>query len=94
MPASRIRQNPELFAQLDPVEQDAVRRGEVAVGFTSDMVRLALGEPDRVETRTDIAGSEIWNYTTYAGLWRDRFRVIFRNGIVTATERDSKPTND
>jgi hypothetical protein len=55
------------------------------------MVRLALGEPDRIEIPTDIAGSEIWIYTTHAGLWRDRFRVIFRNGIVAAMERDSKP---
>jgi len=55
------------------------------------LVRRALGEPDRIEIRTDIAGSKIWNYTTHAGLWRDRFRVIFRNGIVAAMERDSKP---
>jgi len=65
-PASRIRQNPELFAQLTPDQQDMIRRGQVAVGFNAEMVRLALGEPDRYGTRQDADGtSEIWSYTTY-----------------------------
>jgi hypothetical protein len=121
-PATRIRQNPELFAQLTPAQQEAIRRGQVAVGFTAEMVRLALGEPDRYSTRTDADGtSEIWSYVTYDGptgvplyrgwyhryyMWgdplypyylsvpgrreREHFRVIFRNGSVTAIEQERR----
>lgn len=65
-PESRIRKNPELFAQLTPEQQDMIRRGQVAVGFSAEMVRLALGEPDRYTTRTDQDGtSEVWHYVTY-----------------------------
>src|SRR5687768_13634383 len=65
-PETRIRKNPELFAQLAPEQQDLIRRGQVAVGFNAEMVRLALGEPDRYTTRTDQDGmSEVWHYVTY-----------------------------
>ena len=38
----------------------------MAVGFTPEMVRLALGDPDRIFTRTDANGvNEAWSYTTY-----------------------------
>lgn len=119
-PATRINKNPELFAQLSPEQQDLIRRGQVAVGFNAEMVRLALGEPDRYTTRTTQDGmSEVWHYVTYdspAGgplyrgwyhryyMWgdplypyylsvdgrreRDRFSVIFRNGVVTAMESE------
>jgi hypothetical protein len=119
-PETRIRQNPALFAQLAPEQQEMIRRGQVAVGFNAEMVRLALGEPDRFTTRTDQDGvNEIWHYVTYDGptgiplyrgwyhhyyMWgdplypyyltvpdrreRDRFSVVFRNGRVTALERE------
>jgi len=38
----------------------------VAIGFTQEMVKLSLGEPDKIYTRTDANGvSEAWSYTTY-----------------------------
>jgi outer membrane protein assembly factor BamE (lipoprotein component of BamABCDE complex) len=65
-PETRIRRNPELFAQLSPEQQELIRRGQVAVGFNAEMVRLALGEPDRYTTRSDQDGtSEVWHYVTY-----------------------------
>jgi hypothetical protein len=67
-PATRIRQNPELFAQLAPEQQAMIQHGQVGIGFTAEMVRLALGEPDHFSTRTDADGpSEIWSYVTYEG---------------------------
>lgn len=67
-PESRIKDNPQLFAQLTPEQQNLIKQGKVAVGFTPDMVRLALGEPDSVRVRTDAKGSrEIWHYVTYEG---------------------------
>ncbi len=65
-PESRIRQNPALFESLSPDDQQTIREGRVALGFTRDMVRLALGDPDRRMTRTTAQGvSEVWRYTTF-----------------------------
>jgi outer membrane protein assembly factor BamE (lipoprotein component of BamABCDE complex) len=65
-PQTRINRNPEAFAGLSPTDQQLIREGKVAVGFTPEMVRLALGEPDRIYTRTDASGvNETWSYTTY-----------------------------
>ncbi|HUJ42931.1 MAG TPA: hypothetical protein VLW52_04910 [Opitutaceae bacterium] len=67
-PESRIRKNPEVFARLTPAQQDMIRKGQVGIGFTEEMVQLALGEPDQIRTRTDANGvTEIWSYTTYEG---------------------------
>lgn len=65
-PEARIKQNPELFAKLTPEQQSLIKEGKVAVGFDEDMVKLAVGEPDRKWIRTDAAGaSELWSYTMW-----------------------------
>ena len=65
-PESRISRNPEAFAGLPAADQQLIREGKVALGFTPEMARLALGDPDRTITRTDASGtSEIWRYVTY-----------------------------
>lgn len=65
-PETRIRKNPELFAQLTPEQQEMIRKGKVDLGFTAEMVRLALGEPDRLTSRKEAGGtSEVWHYITY-----------------------------
>jgi hypothetical protein len=42
-PETRIRQNPALFAQLAPEQQEMIRRGQVAVGFNAEMKHLREG---------------------------------------------------
>ena len=65
-PASRIKHNPELFASYTLEQQDLIKQGKIAIGFDMDAVRLALGAPDRVRTRTSNDGtSQIWSYVTY-----------------------------
>lgn len=62
-PASRIKQEPGLYASFPPEVQAKVQKGEVEIGFTRDMVRLALGLPRRVHARTTETGQvEIWLY--------------------------------
>ena len=120
-PAARIRANPEAFARLTPEQQALVQAGHIALGFSEEAVRLALGDPDRLAVRTDADGqTAIWHYVTYEAdgrmlftgyyhtgrrWWgwgpmypyyldypnrtvRDRFRVEFRRGIVTAMTED------
>lgn len=65
-PEARINQNPEVFSKLSAGDQQLIREGKVAVGFTQEMVKLALGDPDKIYTRTDANGvNEAWSYTTY-----------------------------
>jgi hypothetical protein len=65
-PQSRIDRNPAAYARLTPEQQSLIREGKVALGFDAEMVKLALGDPDRIRERTDAGGtSEIWSYVTY-----------------------------
>ncbi|HYP18373.1 MAG TPA: hypothetical protein VEQ65_14270 [Opitutus sp.] len=67
-PESRIAQQPELFQRLTPEQQQMIREGRVGIGFDMDMVKLALGDPDRVRERIDASGrSEVWSYVHYEG---------------------------
>jgi hypothetical protein len=62
-PARRIEKEPGVFASFPPEIQARVQKGEVDIGFTRDMVRLAVGRPDRVHARTTETGQvEIWIY--------------------------------
>lgn len=46
---SRIREKPEVFAGLDPVTQNKIKKGIIEPGFPPDMVYLARGDPDRIK---------------------------------------------
>ena len=60
-PGSRIRQNEGVYNSYPPQIQEKIRAGQVDIGFTPDMVNLALGEPDRKFSRTSAEGnSEVW----------------------------------
>jgi hypothetical protein len=60
---SRIAKNREAFNTWPPAVQDKVVLGQIDVGFTPEQVRVALGEPDRVFTRTTADGtSQVWSY--------------------------------
>ncbi len=65
---SRIAKQPDLFNRLTPAQQQMIREGRVDIGFDMDMVKLALGDPDRVRERIDANGkSEVWSYVSYEG---------------------------
>lgn len=60
----RIADNRPLFDGFPAEVQQQIRRGEIAVGFTPEMVRLAWGPADQVFTR--VAGERrttVWGYT-------------------------------
>ena len=60
---SRIRRNQAAFDLWPDHVQEAIRKGEVLLGFTPAQVRVALGEPPRVYARTSVEGeAEVWAY--------------------------------
>ena len=62
-PESRIHQNRELFDALPVAAQARIRGGQIDLGFSPDMVRLAFGDPHRVLVRRSRTGdSEVWLY--------------------------------
>ena len=63
-PAARIEKQQAAFNAWPADVQQKVKAGQVAVGFTPEMVQVALGKPDRVTTRTTEKGQgEVWSYT-------------------------------
>ena len=67
----RIERNAELFATFSPEVQRDVEAGVVRLGFTPDMVLLAVGRPSHVQNRLEESGSiTVWRYTAYR--WRSR----------------------
>ncbi len=62
----RIKQKPEVFAGLDAATQDKIKQGIIDLGYTHDMVYLALGAPDQKRESVSAAGlTTIWIYNTY-----------------------------
>lgn len=62
-PDSRIAKNQAAFGDYPAAVQQKIRAGEVDVGFTPEMVRLALGEPTRqFNRRTDRGTADVWVY--------------------------------
>ena len=62
-PEKRIQQNQELFDSFPVAAQARIRGGQIDLGFTPDMVRIALGEPHRQTLRRSADGEvEIWFY--------------------------------
>jgi hypothetical protein len=59
----RIAKHRELFDTWPMEIREKVAAGQIDLGFTTDQVRVALGDPDRVWTRTTADGmSEVWSY--------------------------------
>lgn len=79
-PESRIREKPEVFNSFPPDVQSKVRTGQVDIGYSKDMVYIALGKPDREYTRTTAEGTvKVWSYTDrYTTTERQRITGDFR----------------
>jgi outer membrane protein assembly factor BamE (lipoprotein component of BamABCDE complex) len=62
----RIQEKPDVFAQLDRLTQDKIKQGIIDLGYTQDMVYLALGNPDEKRAKYDAnERSATWVYNTY-----------------------------
>ena len=60
---ARIRSGQQLFDSYPQDVQTAIRDGRIEVGFTVEMVRMALGDPEAVRRRVDSEGETwVWAY--------------------------------
>ncbi len=62
-PQSRISEHRETYRRFPSEVQRKISAGEVEIGFTEEMVMLALGKPGRKFTHAGSEGeSEVWVY--------------------------------
>lgn len=89
-PQQRIQQNQAAFDSFPVAVQARIRGGQIDLGFTPEMVRIALGEPERKVVRRAVAGNaEIWLYVDFIRSY-DRQRVdVDGLGVVGAGGRRS-----
>jgi hypothetical protein len=60
---SRVAAHRSAYDRWPPAVQQRVSAGQIDVGFTMEQVRVALGDPDRVFSRTSPTGAfEVWSY--------------------------------
>lgn len=60
----RISELKTQYEQMDQATQDEVAKGSIAIGHTPEMVYIALGRPDVIETSPD--GQDItWTYRNF-----------------------------
>lgn len=62
----RIKEKPEAFNSVDQATQDKIKQGIIDIGFTEDLVYLALGKPDQRRESANASGKTVtWIYNTY-----------------------------
>jgi hypothetical protein len=61
---SRVKERPEVYAQLSPETRNVVDQGNLVVGMTEDEVYLSWGKPAQVLQQQNETGTfTIWLYT-------------------------------
>ncbi len=80
---SRIREKAPLYYSLDANTQSKIAHGDIDVGFTPDMVYIALGEPTRKRERTTQDGTnDTWIYSTYYDRYEGTAQVGYHRWVV------------
>lgn len=79
---SRIQEKSAVFATLDAATQAKIRKGTVELGYTPDMVYMALGSPDEAREKVSGRGGRVtWTYTStyqeYLGTTEVGYRRVF-----------------
>ena len=63
---ARTQEKSEVYAKLKLSEKRFIAKGVIALGFTSDMVYMAMGHPTQVEYKDYPEGRrELWTYSHY-----------------------------
>lgn len=84
---SRIRGKAVLFESLPVETQEKIRKGTVEVGYTPDMVFIAMGEPhEKRRIRSANRDGMTWVYNVYFQDWVGRVLVGHRRIVVRDEE--------
>ncbi len=79
---SRIEEKPEVFYKLDRETQDKILQGIIDIGYTEDMVYLALGAPSEKRERVTQDGRTVtWIYNTYYTRYDGREHVGYHRRV-------------
>jgi len=79
---SRIKEKAAVYAALDAATQEKIKQGRVEIGYTPDLVYMALGAPDEARERTSSHGQQlVWTYTSvyheYVGTAEVGYRRVY-----------------
>ncbi len=78
----RSAEKEAVYSQLDPATQEKLRQQVVEIGYTPDMVFIALGKPDsKSETITVRGREETWTYNSYFSEYRGTETAGYRRII-------------
>ena len=70
----RAQEKSAAFATLTPAQRAQLKQGSINIGDTTDMVYIALGEPDeKRETATAAGRRTVWIYHSY---YRENVGVV------------------
>lgn len=62
----RIEANAQIFATYSAAEQENIRAGRIALGYTMKMVEIAKGPPNYIHLKQDSNGAiTIWRYMQF-----------------------------
>ncbi len=79
---SRIREKAAVFDQLSPADQARIRQGVINLGFTPDMVYMALGNPTEVRDQmVHSVREQVWIYSTYFDRYEGTVNAGYRRWI-------------
>lgn len=79
----RARQKAAVFEALAPEQREKLRRGEIELGNTPDMVYIALGAPNERREKATPNGQEMtWVYNTYFQQYEGEFHAGYRRYVV------------
>jgi hypothetical protein len=79
---SRIKEKQDMFDSLTPTEQADIKQGIVGVGYTPDMVYMAMGRADNVKDRITPKGTvTTWIYNQYYQEYMGRQFIGYRRDV-------------
>jgi hypothetical protein len=79
---SRIQEKQHVFNNLDPQTQSKIQQGIIDIGYSTDMVYMAMGKPDQVRESTTAQGQETrWIYNTYWQQYEGSRMVGYRRHV-------------
>ena len=62
-PETRIKDNPDGYSKLPPLQQEQVRKGDISIDMPDYGVEMALGKPDSITERIEAKGTiRVWHY--------------------------------